>query len=62
MKESKYKLGPNAIETTFKCNYATQKVLSTQGSEFDITALIFHLINPLTLMMLKAYLKKHPKN
>ena len=46
MKESKYKLGPNAIETTFKCNYATQKVLSTQGSEFDITALIFHLINP----------------
>ncbi len=46
MKDSKYKLGPNAIETTFKCNYATQKVLSTQGSEFDITALIFHLIKP----------------
>ena len=46
MKENKQKLGPAAIETVFKCNYATQKVLSTQGSEFDITALLFHLINP----------------
>ena len=46
MKENKQKLGPTAIETVFKYNYATQKVLSTQGSEFDITALIFHLINP----------------
>ena len=30
----------------FKFNFATQKVLSTQGSEFNITALIFHLLNP----------------
>ena len=46
MKENKKKLGPYSIESVFKFNFATQKVLSTQGSEFDITALIFHLLNP----------------
>ena len=45
--ENKAKLSPSSIETLFKPNYATQKVLSTQGSEFDITALILHLVNPL---------------
>ena len=44
---NKNKLSPGSIETLFKPNYASQKVLSTQGSEFDITALILHLINPL---------------
>ena len=45
MKENKNKLGVGAIENTFKCNFATQNVLSTQESEFDITALILNLIN-----------------
>jgi hypothetical protein len=34
MKENKQKLGPNAIETVFKYNYATQKVLSTRVLNF----------------------------
>ena len=45
--ENKNKLSPSSIETLFKPNYATKKVLSTQGSEFDITALILNLINPM---------------
>ena len=45
--ENKNKLSPNLIETLFKPNFATKKVLSTQGSEFDITALILNLINPM---------------
>jgi len=44
--ENKNKLSPSSIETLFKPNFASQKVLSTQGSEFDITALILNLINP----------------
>ena len=44
--ENKNKLSPSSIESLFKPNYASQKVLSTQGSEFDITALILNLINP----------------
>lgn len=44
--ENKNRLSPSSIETLFKPNFASQKVLSTQGSEFDITALILNLINP----------------
>ncbi|KAK8891276.1 hypothetical protein M9Y10_028484 [Tritrichomonas musculus] len=44
--ENRRKLNQAALETIFKPNKASQTVLSTTGTDFDITALILNLINP----------------
>ena len=44
--ENRAKLNKAKIETIFKPNKPSQKVLSTTGTEFDIPALIMNLINP----------------
>jgi len=40
------KLNISYLETIFKPNKASQAILSTTGTEFDITALILNIINP----------------
>ena len=44
--ENRRKLSQAALETIFKPNKASQTILSTTGTDFDITALILNLINP----------------
>ena len=44
--ENRRKLNQATLETIFKPNKASQTVLSTTGTDFDITALILNLINP----------------
>ena len=44
--ENRRKINFSYLETIFKPNKASQKILSTTGTEFDITALILNLINP----------------
>jgi hypothetical protein len=44
--ENRTKLNKAKIETIFKPNKPSQKILSTTGTEFDIPALIMNLINP----------------
>ena len=44
--ENRAKLNKAKIEAIFKPNKPSQKVLSTTGTEFDITALIMNLIKP----------------
>ena len=44
--DNKTKLNKAKIELIFKPNKASQKVLSTSGTEFDIQALIMNLIKP----------------
>ena len=44
--DNRAKLNKSKIETIFRPNKPSQKVLSTTGTEFDIPALIMNLINP----------------
>ena len=44
--ENRRKINSYYLETIFKPNKASQKILSTTGTELDITALILNLINP----------------
>ena len=44
--ENRRKINSYYLEAIFKPNKASQKVLSTTGTELDITALILNLINP----------------
>ena len=44
--EKRRKINFAYLDTIFKPNKASQKVLSTTGTEIDITALLLHLINP----------------
>ena len=43
---SRRNIDQQSLETIFKPNKASQMVLSTTGTEFDITALVLNLINP----------------
>ena len=47
--ENRNRINTSKLETIFKPNKPSQKVLSSTGTEFDITALILYLISPPTL-------------
>ena len=44
--ENRSKINQSTLETIFRPNKASTTVLSSTGSEIDITALIFNIINP----------------